>query len=559
MLSKKYLSVLAFLLIINLSLFLVYTQGETEKVDFDPKKISTWASNWDKLKAKLDKDLLGTNNIWTGAKPEERETTLNNLIKQNYGDLTTKNLGSKKLKFAEGGIITNGETFFDPQKLPPNLKKFEYSEKENGFIYKFEDTSSVTIRKGTLNKDLIIKGTDWPSDGLKWNGKGTFHQTEEGVTIDKGSKIKVGVMEVSQAKPGSPSSVSFRKGDEGKNYVKGMNIQVLVKDFAKVTTPIGIQTEVFIGNIKPDSNQYVNLGIEGKNIKIKGNDITVEILKDLKTAEADGNNIRVESKGTYYRTEKINGVMQTKTNHKPGDSHNFNFTNIQNPVKGSAIIETPNENPNSKISGNGRIRYTQVGKPGGIISSRKYPFLGRYEISNTKFYLGSSTTNQQLTKEEFYKSLGKGLNRNEFYVKLTKTPKVIDITFLLDSSLKTIKKADIVEDFDISSRNFQKNDRDYYQSDTDNINSLLNTRGVLINKYPKGTRTIISTGSGSTNPIIRIYNPQGQEQNSFQITNPNYISSLRKYINYQIAAPNKNIPFNSYLNQWYEEYKKYRR
>jgi hypothetical protein len=315
------------------------TLRDLSSATFDIDDPKTWFKDWNKIKSELKSNSANINSKWKKASKEDKNDCIRHLINQGGNNLKVTNLGSSELSLDQNGKLTNGKTQLDPQKLPQGVKSIEYNEGKKAFIYKF-DKHQLIIRNGILNQDLTITGTSWPSDGLKWNGEGEFSQTGTGVTLKGSSKVKVGVMEVSRAKADQDAIVHFKEGDNGNKYVRGTNLHVLVKDFARIITPTDKETEVFIGNTPhQQQNQYVMLNPEGDEIKIVGTEITAEVLTDLKSVEVDGEKVVVKNGEIFFEFKKDkDGKDQTYTN-APKDGNQITVKNIRNP-KGDLIVAT---------------------------------------------------------------------------------------------------------------------------------------------------------------------------------------------------------------------------
>ncbi len=320
---------------------------------FDLQKVDTWHLNWAQIKTNLKSDQQGINQKWSAATSADRLTSITALIKKTPSQLTLTNLESSQLTLDENGrlTLTNGKykAYLDLENLPKDLEKLEYNEQEKAFIYTFKE-SKMTIRNGILNSDFTITGTDWPSNGLKWNQRGEFRQTEEGVSLKGDSTVYLENMEIKRARKNQDAFAVFRPREEGKKYVKGKNLDVSIKDskgekFLRVITPAGKETEVFIGNLKPDNEkQYVQLSEDGKEIKITGDEIGAELLTDkLKEAVVDGDKVTIKNKEILYKVEDDkNGKSQTYHSKQPRDGESINIKNKRNPQGNIITQNIPN-------------------------------------------------------------------------------------------------------------------------------------------------------------------------------------------------------------------------
>ena len=165
--NKKIITItLALIILVCLSVLNIHGQ-ETQIPDFNLDEVQTWHQDWTQIKSRLKTDPQGINTEWSSTEKQERSSCLDNLI--NKGQ-TTKvkitNLDSENLKLDEEGKLTTGNAQLNLEELPSNIKEIEYKDQEKAFVYKFENGMQITIRKGTLNQDLTITGTGWPSDGL---------------------------------------------------------------------------------------------------------------------------------------------------------------------------------------------------------------------------------------------------------------------------------------------------------------------------------------------------------------------------------------------------------
>jgi archaellum component FlaF (FlaF/FlaG flagellin family) len=315
------------------------TTKDLSSINFNLDQPKTWFKNWNQIKSQLKASTDDINSKWAKASEKDKNNCMNNLINQENKNIKISNLGSSELSLDKNGRLTNGKTYLDPEKLPSGVKSIEYNEEKKAFVYKF-DNHQLIIRKGILNNDLTITGTGWPSEGLKWNGEGEFHQTETGVTLKGDSKINVGIMEVSRAKNNADATVKFKAGDNGNKYVRGTNLHVLVKDFARIITPTNKETEVFIGTTPHDlQNQYVMLNPAGDEIKIIGEEITAEVLKDLKNVEVDGEKVTIKNKEIFFEFKKdADGKDRIYTN-APEKGYAGKYKNLRDP-NGDVIVTT---------------------------------------------------------------------------------------------------------------------------------------------------------------------------------------------------------------------------
>ena len=192
----------------------------------DPK---TWYLDWNKIKQEFQTNSDKINELWSKASLQDRQQAIESLIGQKY-KIKLVNFGSSELKFDKIDnklVLTNGRTYLDPENLPQNLQELSYNDKEDSFIYKFVEISkkdgqiitktiNLSMKDGTLEyKDgyLIIKGTNWPSEGLKWNIEGGFTQTEDGIKIKGDAKIILGRMEVTPAEKNKEGFAVFLPGE----------------------------------------------------------------------------------------------------------------------------------------------------------------------------------------------------------------------------------------------------------------------------------------------------------------------------------------------------------
>lgn len=317
----KYLLVLTIILLLPLAI-------AQEEVTYNEEEVKTWYKNWDEVRSRAGTNIAGINQDWKSASSQDRQNTINDLINSDKS-ITTKGFGSDQLSINEEGHLTNGKAIFDPEKLPPGTTSVEYSESENGFVYKFDD-KFLKLRNGQLNPDLSITGTGWPSDGLKWNKEGAFDQDSTGVKLEGDAQIEVGRMKVTKLLRDKPSTVSFREGDSGNEYVMGNNIKVDIKDLAIIRVPEKT-TEIFIGNKQPSlPNQHIKISSDGSTIDANADDVQIDLLRKLKTLNADGNNIIVKNNDMIIRIkEDANGKSQTYIN-KPSEANGVTINNKRN-------------------------------------------------------------------------------------------------------------------------------------------------------------------------------------------------------------------------------------
>jgi len=580
---KLFLSLTLILLLLPLAI-------AQEEVTFSEDEVKTWHKDWEQIKSKAGSNLAGINQDWKSASGEDRQNTINDLIN---GDKTvsTKGFGSDQLQLDEDGKLTNGKASFDPEKLPPGTTSIEYSESDNGFIYKFDD-KFVKIRNGQLNQDLSITGTGWPSDGLKWNKEGAFNQDSTGVILEGDAEIDIGRMHVSKLIKGKPSRVSFREGDSGKEYIKGNNIKVDIRDLAIIRIPEKT-TEVFIGNKQPSlPNQHIKISEDGFTIDANADDVQIDLLMELKTLNANGDNIVIKNKDLIIRVkDDENGKSQTYIN-KPAKANEVSINNKRNKegdiTTSEGLKEEVDETQkkideaNDKLrkaedeqkrileeqkrqleerkrqqqeadkteSDSGRINYVYVGNPSGLTSSES----------------GFTTTNTKYNIQDFNK-LPPNLNKKQFEIELSKRSKKIEVTALLRVTglsrlghSEFLNRQDIIKDFKTNSEFFETyGGGGYTSSDTRNIITLFSRPGSLLNEFPVGSKIVTKTNEGRGNPTITFYNPNGRKIRSASIDNQAQANSLKKYINYRIAQttdPKTNARTKSSLDTFYSQYQK---
>ncbi|MEK6872409.1 MAG: hypothetical protein AABW90_00165 [Nanoarchaeota archaeon] len=386
------------ILIFLISLLNITIAQETSQQQiFDINKVDTWTpEKWIEIKQSSEI----ANSAWEKATPADRNKFLDNLINQNKADKIKINLGSSELKFEKSEDqtrITNGRTFIDPEKLPSNLQELSYDDSKDAFVYKFKEQEgtkikeyTMGIRDGTLteiDRELTITGTKWPSDGLRWNKKGSFSQTEKGVELTRDSKVKVGILDVGVNDKSKKAFVEFFPGELGNKYLRGENLDVaIVGDFDKFTTmkvtepdgkisyfPPGtilesyldelvskgarVETEVHYFSTDPKSDFFLS----DKNFDLRRKDAIVETLKDFKIAEVktpagktteiligdvpfnvlkgEGQYVQFTGAETEFKDRALNGI-----NIRGNDIEAEMFTNLEKiDVNGENILIKNNE------------------------------------------------------------------------------------------------------------------------------------------------------------------------------------------------------------------------
>tara|TARA_Y100000034_G_scaffold8763_1_gene9446 strand:+ start:3917 stop:5674 length:1758 start_codon:yes stop_codon:yes gene_type:complete len=229
-----------------------------------------------------------------------------------------KGFDNSQLKFKEGNIITDGKTSIGLENLPEKLKKLEYS--EGSFSLTFEDGSEIKYSNGIIDKDLRYISEDIPSSktdkgiiSLKPNkGKITIDNNGKFI-IEKEAQVKVGDRTFEKLKDSEEES-SFSIDKDGGQF-KGKNL--MVKTNAAEISIKNMETDIIFNKRETTSEQYIRIlgppkistdGEYLKDVRIKGKDITVNLLNENIPSEAvkvsvDGNNIIIKNGGDTLKVD----------------------------------------------------------------------------------------------------------------------------------------------------------------------------------------------------------------------------------------------------------------
>ncbi len=319
-----------------------------------------------------------------------------------------KGFDNSQLKFKEGNIITDGKTSIGLENLPEKLKKLEYS--EGLFSLTFEDGSEIKYSNGIIDKELRYISDDIPPSKTD-KGKISLIPNKGKITIDdngkflieKEAQVKVGDRTFEKLK-GSKIESSFSIDKDGGQF-KGKNL--MVKTNAAEISIKNIETDIIFNKKKTSSEQYIRIlgppkiSIGGKylkDVRIKGKDITVNLLNENIPSEAvkvsvDGNNIiikngedilKIDGKKIYSKTRLSKAIV------------GMSVENGQSPrteVKSSSSMKFRDSKTTASKKDSRGNKKNYVTKLDRVIAKEvsKVPFVGKTAITTLNVNKGDAT------------------------------------------------------------------------------------------------------------------------------------------------------------------------
>ena len=319
-----------------------------------------------------------------------------------------KGFDNSQLKFKEGNIITDGKTSIGLENLPEKLKKLEYS--EGLFSLTFEDGSEIKYSNGIIDKELRYISDDIPPSKTD-KGKISLIPNKGKITIDdngkflieKEAQVKVGDRTFEKLK-GSKIESSFSIDKDGGQF-KGKNLKV--KTNAAEISIKNIETDIIFSKRETTSEQYIRIlgppkiSIGGKylkDVRIKGKDITVNLLNENIPSEAvkvsvDGNNIiikngedilKIDGKKIYSKTRLSKAIV------------GMSVENGQSPrteVKSSSSMKFRDSKTTASKKDSRGNKKNYVTKLDRVIAKEvsKVPFVGKTAITTLNVNKGDAT------------------------------------------------------------------------------------------------------------------------------------------------------------------------
>ncbi len=143
--------------------------------------------------------------------------------------------------------------------------------------------------------------------------------------------------------------------------------------------------------------------------------------------------------------------------------------------------------------------------------------------------LGRSTHRTRFLMEGGFDGIEAGLEEEEFFKKLSDREIKTDTVLLLDE----VSKKRIIKSILKQSKEVRKDHKDdYTKQDTKNIEAFLDST-EFADEYPRGTRFVVESGKGARNPAYVIYDAAGQQLTRSEVTEPEQIKSIRKFLHLQ--------------------------
>ena len=319
-----------------------------------------------------------------------------------------KGFDNSQLKFKEGNIITDGKTSIGLENLPEKLKKLEYS--EGLFSLTFEDGSEIKYSNGIIDKELRYISDDIPPSKTD-KGKISLIPNKGKITIDdngkflieKEAQVKVGDRTFEKLK-GSKIESSFSIDKDGGQF-KGKNL--MVKTNAAEISIKNIETDIIFSKRETTSEQYIRIlgppkiSIGGKylkDVRIKGKDITVNLLNENIPSEAvkvsvDGNNIiikngedilKIDGKKIYSKTRLSKAIVGMSVKNKQSP---------RTEVKSSSSMKFRDSKTTASKKDSRGNKKNYVTKLDRVIAKEvsKVPFVGKTAITTLNVNKGDAT------------------------------------------------------------------------------------------------------------------------------------------------------------------------
>ena len=282
---------------------------------FSVEDVSSWVEDVDALKGLSIADKkIG----WDGAGLGVKGDVVNGIVNLFRPNSEIKLIGFENgLKWGDGLVIGNGEVWVDLEKINKEIIEVEYVDGDNRkyFVFRLKDGGEIEIGKGSfdengnyINEDLGV-GVGGEDRNVKFNlGEGKLRVTEEGEFIfSGGAKVIIDGREFVSGLEGE-GSVKIVEGDYFR--IKGVvvntgeavvnvgeeEIDLIFKegDYSSLENYVQIyEGELKSSRADPD-NPLASIN-QGRILNIKGENIEVEIKRDIHEGVIDGENIVVKN------------------------------------------------------------------------------------------------------------------------------------------------------------------------------------------------------------------------------------------------------------------------
>ncbi len=271
-------------------------------------------------------------------------------INSQVNEMRFSGFESSKLEFIDRNTLSDGSITIKLDDLPKSTTEVTYTEGE-GIKLELEDSSTIDYATGQVDEDLRYTSGQIPSSTedngaiqLKPN-KGSISISKDGkFSLIGGSQVSVGDRSFERLDTSTDTESSFSIDPVGGQF-KGKGIR-LTTNAAEIRINSDQETEILFNRKKPTTEQYIQLvGVEEdtKNLRIKGNDIEIDLLDQgpkIKkiTTIADGKNIRIKN-----GNDKIT-IFDGSVNYPRIPKGNTIVFNELNPPKFSngKLVSTPN-------------------------------------------------------------------------------------------------------------------------------------------------------------------------------------------------------------------------
>jgi len=496
-----------------------------------------------------------------------------------------KGFESGKIILTGKNTITDGNIEIDLEKLPMGVTGIEYKESDHSLVYTFSDGNSISVKHGKIDENLQYVTDKIPTSKeekgtitfVKGNGGSITVDDQGNFEINGDAKVLVEERKFEKLDKESETPASFRIAG-GSRFI-GKNILATTTE-AEIKTSKDTETEILFESGKPTLDNYVQIygayfgeyGDENsKIILMQGENMEVNLLKegfgdDRVYIVASGKDLVVKNgeqkliidEEKTYVSRKVGSAVVDATvvnGKKPGQEIK---TDIKEEVfsqtdEQGKTTETPKTSTATEVCSDLGICYTQVG-------TKTLAKKAGYDALRSSFYV----------EENFWKSLPKGMSREEFEKTFLGIPTKVEAEPLLDLPgilrrihTQYINKDDMVTKFTEESDKYQEKSKfGFTKENKELLLGLLDKN--LKSDYPPGSKIVLETGydiaERKTYPIIRTTIP-GQKDQVVEIKDPKQRDVFIKFFGNSLYHEDKKMsgydPKNgivTHMDKIYREY-----